>query len=161
MGGTITFVIAGVLALAGAALVVVGKSGGSGTPCLKCKRVMLPEWTQCLFCGSHPALLAGQPGKLHFVTGPNAGKALILEKPVTSLGSAPGNDVVLGEAGVSRRHAGIRRLPPDPGCAGGGYELADLGSTNGVTINGEKKPKKVLAVGDIIRIGSTEMIFRV
>ena len=161
MASLLAYAVMALSGLGGAASLILSMSDNGGYPCPKCKKTMMPDWNQCLFCQAIPEFELGKPAILHFVTGPNAGKALILEKPVTSLGSAPGNDVVLGEAGVSRRHAGIRRLPPDPGCAGGGYELADLGSTNGVSINGEKKPKKVLAVGDIIRIGSTEMIFRV
>lgn len=147
-----------VLFALGVAFLVVGRGTAAGAPCPKCKHVMLPEWTVCMFCGTHPGLFAGQLGKLHFVTGAFAGRALVLEKAVTTIGSAAGNDVVLQDTGVSRRHVGFRRLPAE---AGGGYEVADLGSTNAVTINGEKKPKKALAVGDIIRVGSTEMIFRV
>lgn len=144
-----------VFAAVGAVLVFFGRGGPASRPCPKCQRLMMPEWTQCMFCGAHPDLLLGKPGKLHFVTGPFAGQVLILEKAVTSIGSAPSSDVVLKDTGVSRRHAGVRKVE------GGGYEVADLGSTNGTLVNGERKPKKALAVGDIIRVGATEMIFRV
>ena len=40
-------------------------------------------------------------------------------------------------------------------------ELADLGSTNGVYVNGHRMGKKVLVTGDIMRVGNTEMVFRV
>ena len=43
---------------------------------------------------------------------------------------------------------------------GDGYELADLGSTNGVYVNGERVAKRKLQLGDVIRVGATEMIFK-
>ena len=54
---------------------------------------------------------------------------------------------------MSRKHAGIRKVD-------GAYELADLGSTNGVYVNGHKVPKKTLEPGDIIRVGNTEAVFK-
>ena len=65
-----------------------------------------------------------------------------------------GNTVLLTDTGVSRKHVGIKRVE-------GGYELADLGSTNGVYVNGEKVARRKLEVGDVIRVGTTEIVFRV
>jgi pSer/pThr/pTyr-binding forkhead associated (FHA) protein len=73
---------------------------------------------------------------------------------VTTIGSVPGNDLVIPDTSVSRKHVGIRRVE-------GGYEVADFGSTNGIYVNGERTPKKKLSVGDVIRVGNIEMIFRV
>ena len=61
--------------------------------------------------------------------------------------------LVLADPAVSRKHAGIRKVESN-------YELADLGSTNGVYVNGEKVAKKKLALGDVIRVGTTEMVFK-
>ena len=72
---------------------------------------------------------------------------------MTTIGSAPGTSVQLEGQGVSRKHAGIRK-------ADGGYELADLGSTNGVYVNGERVAKKQLRSADVIRVGTTEIVFR-
>ena len=55
-------------------------------------------------------------------------------------------------SGVSRRHAGIS---PGPG----GLEVRDLGSTNGVLVNGTRGQQFFARLGDTIQIGST--IFRV
>lgn len=64
-------------------------------------------------------------------------------------------DVVLDDAGVSRRHAEIRPAPD-------GWTLTDLGSTNGVRVNGhELQGAYALRVGDRIELGSTEMVFEV
>ena len=76
-----------------------------------------------------------------------------LDKQVVTIGSVPGNDIVISDPSVSRKHIGIRRVE-------GGYEVADFGSTNGVFVNGDRVPKKKLAIGDVVRVGNIEMIFR-
>jgi len=63
-----------------------------------------------------------------------------LAEDVTTIGSVAGNTVVLADPAVSKKHAGIRKVD-------GNFELADLGSTNGVYVNGQKVPKKTLDVG--------------
>jgi hypothetical protein len=115
--------------------------------CGNCRRVMLPAWTQCLFCGWAPV------ARLEFILGPMANQTLSLSDEVTTIGSVAGNTVVLADPAVSRKHAGIRKV-------NGSYELADLGSTNGVYVNGHKVPKKTLEPGDIIRVGNTEAVFK-
>ena len=115
--------------------------------CGGCRRVMLPVWTKCLFCGWSPV------ARLQFILGPMANQTLSLSEEVTTIGSVAGNTVVLADPAVSRKHAGIRKV-------NGLYELADLGSTNGVYVNGHKVPKKTLAPGDIIRVGNTEAVFK-
>lgn len=115
--------------------------------CGGCHRVMLPVWTKCLFCGWAPV------ARLEFILGPMANQTLPLTEEVTTIGSVAGNTVVLADPAVSRKHAGIRRIDAS-------YELADLGSTNGVYVNGHKVPKKTLESGDIIRVGNTEAIFK-
>jgi hypothetical protein len=92
---------------------------------------------------------------LEFIYGPLDGRVFELGDQVATLGSAQGNTVVLPDPSVSRKHLGIRRDP-----SGAGYELADLGSTNGVYVNGHRLARKLLQAGDIIRIGSSEMVFQ-
>ncbi len=115
--------------------------------CGGCKRNMLPVWTKCLFCGWAPG------ARLEFILGPMANQTLQLEGDVTTIGSVAGNTVVLADPAVSKKHAGIRKVD-------GVYELADLGSTNGIYVNGHKVPKKTLDPGDIIRVGNTEAVFK-
>lgn len=115
--------------------------------CGSCRRAMLIEWNKCLFCGWAPV------ARLEFILGPMAHQSLALTEQVTTIGSVAGNTVVLADPAVSRKHAGIHRVEAN-------YELADLGSTNGVYVNGQKVPKKVLEPGDIIRVGNTEAVFK-
>jgi two-component system, NtrC family, response regulator GlrR len=91
---------------------------------------------------------------LEFIYGPLEGHVVTLGDEITTLGSAPGNTVVLPDPAVSRKHLGIRRDP-----SGVAFELADLGSTNGVYVNGHRLAKRLLVPGDIIRIGGSEMVF--
>ena len=145
----IGIIVAGAIVL----LVVVGVLARSSSKpkgqkiCGGCQRVMLPVWTKCLFCGWAPG------ARLEFILGPMANQTLQLAEEVTTIGSVAGNTVVIADPGVSKKHAGIRKVD-------GGFELADFGSTNGVYVNGHKVPKKNLDPGDIIRVGNTEAIFK-
>jgi predicted component of type VI protein secretion system len=80
-------------------------------------------------------------------TGPNPGVVIDLTKEVSMMGRDVTNDVVLGDAEVSRQHARITRTPA-------GYMLEDLGSTNGTFVNGERlAAPRVLNAGDLIGVG--------
>ncbi len=62
-------------------------------------------------------------------------------------------EVVLEDTGVSRRHAELR-----PGADG--WVVSDLGSTNGVRVNGQDiHGAHLLHPGDRIELGSTEIVF--
>lgn len=148
-GVLIALIVVGALVLLGVLVMVAKKNAApvSQKVCGGCHRVMLPVWTKCLFCGWAPV------ARLEFILGPMANQTLSLSEEVTTIGSVAGNTVVLADPAVSRKHAGIRKV-------NGTYELADLGSTNGVYVNGHKVPKKTLEPGDIVRVGNTEAVFR-
>jgi hypothetical protein len=61
-------------------------------------------------------------------------------------------DVVLADANVSRRHAELRQ-------EGASYWIVDLGSTNGLEVNGKRVKRAKLRSGDTITLGSTELTF--
>lgn len=63
------------------------------------------------------------------------------------LGSASENEIVLRVTGVSRRHALVRRLPE-------GVEVLDLGSKNGLFVEGRRVKRAVLTPGIRLQIGS-------
>ena len=132
-------------------LLAIKKSKGESAPCGNCGKTMMPEWPSCMFC-KMPRGFKG--AALQMLSGELAGQTIKLESAVTTIGSAQGSVIMLAPtSGVSRKHAGIRKVE-------GGFELADLGSSNGVYVNGEKVAKKKLAIGDVIRIGTTEMVFK-
>jgi hypothetical protein len=62
-------------------------------------------------------------------------------------------EIVLDDVGISRRHAELRPHP-------GGWTIEDLGSTNGVVVNGTPiSGTQTLAAGDRVELGSTEILF--
>ena len=148
-GALIALIAVGAVVVLVVIVAVAKKSSQPKTQkvCGGCRRVMLPVWTKCLFCGWAPV------ARLEFILGPMANQTLALAEEVTTMGSVAGATVVLADPAVSRKHAAIRKVD-------GNYELADLGSTNGVYVNGHKVPKKTLEVGDIIRVGNTEAVFK-
>ncbi len=82
-------------------------------------------------------------------TGPNPGTVFELTKEVSLIGRDVTNDVVVGDAEVSRQHSRITRTP-------GGYVLEDLGSTNGTFVNGERLvAPRVMNPGDLVALGET------
>ena len=81
------------------------------------------------------------------------GRRLLVPPGGGTIGRSRDCDVVLDDAGVSRRHAEIR---PGPG----GWTVADLGSTNGVRVNGaDVHGAQALQPGDRVELGSTEIVF--
>ncbi len=70
------------------------------------------------------------------------------------LGRSRECDIVLEDSSISRRHAEIRPA------AGDGWTVADLGSTNGVRVNGRAVAgAQPLQDGDRVELGSSEIYF--
>ncbi|MCS7182674.1 MAG: FHA domain-containing protein [Thermoanaerobaculum sp.] len=70
-----------------------------------------------------------------------------LKAQVTTIGRSPRNDICIAEASVSRQHAEIY-------LSARGYTIRDLGSNNGVFVNGHKVVEQLLASGDTIELGA-------
>jgi hypothetical protein len=91
----------------------------------------------------------GRAGALLLV----AGRRLVVPAGGAVLGRSRECDVVLDDSGISRRHAQIR-----PG--GGGWSIEDIGSTNGLRLNGRRvQGRAQLQPGDRVEMGSTEIVF--
>jgi hypothetical protein len=83
------------------------------------------------------------------------GRRLLVPPSGGTIGRSRDCEIVLDDTGVSRRHAAI--LP-----SGEGWAVDDLGSTNGVRINGQElRGTQQLHPGDRIELGSTEIVFEV
>jgi hypothetical protein len=81
------------------------------------------------------------------------GRRLLVASDGAVIGRSRDCDVVLDDAGVSRRHAYVRSAPE-------GWTIEDLRSTNGVLLNGRPlHGVHPLRVGDRIELGSTEIVF--
>ena len=81
-------------------------------------------------------------------------KVYRIEKPVVNIGRQLTNDIIVEDKRVSRYHAQIKFQPS------GQFMIFDLGSTNGITINGTPHLRQhTLRNGDRFTIGSYDFYF--
>jgi hypothetical protein len=81
------------------------------------------------------------------------GRRMVVGATGAVIGRSRDCDIVLGDGNVSRRHAEVR--PAD-----GGWAVNDLGSTNGVLLNGRRvNGTAPLKAGDRFELGTTELRF--
>jgi ABC-type multidrug transport system ATPase subunit/predicted component of type VI protein secretion system len=85
-----------------------------------------------------------QPGLAAYVRGQVL--KFPLDQDVVTLGRSPDNDVQIADSLVSSQHARLERY-------GSTYRIVDLGSTNGLILQGRRVPEHVLADGDVLTIG--------
>ena len=88
--------------------------------------------------------------RLKTLAGPASAESFPLLGELTTIGRGPDNNVVLASATVSRHHAHVRQTEA-------GHHIEDLGSANGVQVNGQRVHDAELRSGDRIRIG--EFVF--
>ena len=84
------------------------------------------------------------------------GERLPIAAPGIVVGRGNDADLRVNDPGVSRRHAEFR-VTED--AAGPRVSVHDLGSTNGVLVNGRKVEQAVLTDGAVIRLGNTTLTF--
>lgn len=84
--------------------------------------------------------------------GSPAGQEILLDGSVVTIGRTPDHDVSLKADGISRNHA--KFFPGD-----GAWGVEDMGSTNGVLVNGSKGQQAWLKPGDLIVIGTVQYAF--
>ena len=75
-----------------------------------------------------------------------------LDRQVVTLGRGSENDIAIDSGSVSVHHAEMRRIL-------GGYELHDVGSTNGIKLDGERLEIIPLRSGATARIGDVAFDF--
>lgn len=80
-----------------------------------------------------------------------------LEPPGIIIGRGTDADLRINDPGVSRRHAEIRI---HPGETRPQVSIADLGSTNGMLVNGRKVEQASLEDGARVQVGTTTMTIR-
>ncbi len=91
--------------------------------------------------------MTSQSFQLVMRSGPTPGKVFALTKTETIIGRDVGNDIVINDAELSRRHARIVQQAS-------GFVLEDLGSTNGCFVGGQRiTGPYALRPGESIRFG--------
>ncbi|MEV0849592.1 FHA domain-containing protein [Streptomyces sp. NPDC049954] len=97
----------------------------------------------------------GSTPQLHILSGPDAGGVHLLHGGEISLGRSAGADITLDDPDVSRTHCAVTVD------GAGRVRVADLGSTNGTTLDGRRVgPEPVpLSRGSLLRVG--ESVLRV
>ncbi|MEU6056696.1 DUF3662 and FHA domain-containing protein [Streptomyces sp. NPDC047097] len=75
-----------------------------------------------------------------------------ISRPTLVLGRSTDADVRIDDPGVSRRHCEIRTGTPST--------IADLGSTNGIVVDGQHTTRATLRDGSRIVVGSTTIVYR-
>jgi len=87
------------------------------------------------------------PKMLRVVAGSGPDQFFVVRRQITSIGRALDNDIVIDIPEVSRHHAEITHVGPH-------FEIADLGSTNGTSVNGERLSRGRVQDGDEILLGT-------
>jgi predicted component of type VI protein secretion system len=77
----------------------------------------------------------------------------VLDGPTATIGRSKDCDCVLDDPNISRRHAELRRSSV------GDWQVVDLGSTNGVKVNGRRVSSARLSPGDEITLGTAVFAF--
>jgi pSer/pThr/pTyr-binding forkhead associated (FHA) protein len=77
----------------------------------------------------------------------------VLDGPTATLGRSKECECVINDPNISRKHAQLRRNNS------GDWQVVDLGSTNGIKVNGRRVDSARLAPGDEVTLGTTTFSF--
>ena len=102
---------------------------------------------------SHSATIVLPRARLSLLEGDKAVKEFLLKPGTSVIGRLAQSDIQLPSADVSRRHAQVTFGPE--GCF-----VSDLGSENGVAVNGRRIERHRLDDGDMIALGKQRLLFR-
>jgi len=118
-------------------------------PALGATKIFRPSETAAVSAADAQELgLAHEPAVL-VVNGKR--HPLKAEKPVV-IGRSREADITVEDPNVSRRHAEIRRED-------GAFWIVDLGSTNGIEVNGRRVDRARLSDSDTVIVGRTDLVF--
>src|SRR5574340_307118 len=84
---------------------------------------------------------------IRFLTGPLAGNTIPINKAIITFGRDPGNDVIISDPTVSRKHARMVNT-------GGQWRIEKLAEQNVVTVNQQNVQTAVISDRDTIGLGT-------
>lgn len=99
-----------------------------------------------------PEVVSLRKCQLIFLDGPYKGKKLTLNRDRLSIGKREGNDILIQDKTVSRKHCEIVYESDS-------FLLRDCDSTNGTFLNGSKVKEAYLSPADVIKLGNTQLEF--
>lgn len=139
--------------------------------CPKCGASLVDDAQSCHACGvslvdvtasftpvggeqdTAPAITDADGPVLVVRKGPQTGERFYIESRSLTLGRDPESDIFLNDMTVSRSHA--RLEVGDDGAVG----VSDAGSLNGTYVNGRCVDSARLVDGDVLQIGTFQMVF--
>ncbi len=101
-----------------------------------------------------PTAIQGPTPEVFLFLGDKVLGTFSLSKQELTIGRNPGNDILIDNVGVSRRHAVIR-------WSGDQVVVEDLGSANGTFVNGQRITSSALKDGDEILVLKHRLVYRV
>lgn len=126
-------------------VITVVRTPSPGTPVLSGSEAPPP---------SHSATVVLSRARLSLLAGDEPVKEFVLKPGVSVIGRLVQSDIQLPSPDVSRRHAQV--TVSSDGCF-----VSDLGSENGVAVNGRLVENHRLEDGDIVVLGKQRLIFHV
>jgi hypothetical protein len=139
--------------------------------CPGCGAEVGPDMSDCPACGarlseptaSFTPVDLGKPGGGGVVAaaegpvlivrkGPQPGERFFIDRGRLTIGRDPKSDIFLNDTTVSRAHAVID-------CEANVVSVSDAGSLNGTYLNGQIVEDAVLADGDVLQVGTFQMVF--
>lgn len=94
----------------------------------------------------------GESSALIVRKGPQPGERFFIDRERLTIGRDPDSDIFLNDLTVSRQHAVLE-------AKGGKVSVKDAGSLNGTYVNGEIAESSELSEGDVVQIGTFQMVF--
>src|SRR5437016_4086297 len=88
-----------------------------------------------------------ESASIRFLTGPLAGNTFQINKPIITIGRDPGNDVIISDPTVSRKHAHLVNNA-------GQWSIEKLAEQNVVTVNQQNVQTAVIVDRDTIGLGT-------
>lgn len=92
------------------------------------------------------SFLAHNQAVLIALGGDAQGSEFPLEEQSVTIGRGPGTDIAIDESSMSRQHAAVEFVND-------GFRVRDLGSTNGIFVNGSQVQSCELKHGDRLELG--------
>jgi len=129
-------------------------SSPTGVPKSPYEELLVDEPTNPIQVSLLPLSLERQPSSLMMVTGPGAPQTYELYRDEVVVGRAIDVDIPVNATDLSRKHATLKRDGNSQ------WTITDLGSRNGLYLNGVKIHAALLHDGDNIQLGTVVFVFQ-